>query len=590
MIYSLCDYPSRLCSVRAGLGIMKEILTLFSEHGTFVQPDALSYISSKEKPHEFAHFLIGSLREYPLLLTLDAIKGIEIASTQVKEIPPISTPPVISTLSVPVARPVEPVGSAVPSVDKEMQKRMLSKLLSGPKSSSDSEDDEDEDTEDDEQGSKGPSPLMPPVIKPVQGWHPLARDYEAEVKVLSDVTGKRTSEGTTDDFASLFKHRYHDLREILRSQRREMATAIPISRIKKTMTDVSLIGIVREVRTTPKGHRVIELEDETGAVTLMALKGFTEVFPLACEVMLDEVIGVIAKFSKQGDLLLIQNIVFPDVKMQHDRKRTETPVCAAFLSDIHIGSKMFMQDEWTNFLRWINGDLGNSRQRDVASRLKYVVLPGDLVDGIGIYPGQEKELSITNIYDQYKALAAQFQLIPNHITIIVQPGNHDAVRPAEPQPAFEAEIKDLFTGAHYVFLGNPCTFSLHGVEVLSYHGQSLLDYSTNIQALSYNEPTEVMKLMLRKRHLAPTYGGYTPLAPEHTDYMIIQNPPDIFVTGHVHTSKLDTYRGITLINASSWQSQTSYQKMLNFVPDSAKLPIVDLKTGNATTMDFSKKS
>jgi DNA polymerase II small subunit len=56
----------------------------------------------------------------------------------------------------------------------------------------------------------------------------------------------------------------------------------------------------------------------------------------------------------------------------------------------------------------------------------------------------------------------------------------------------------------------------------------------------------------------------------------------------VHTSSIDNYRGVTLINASSWQSQTSYQKMLNFVPDSAKLPIVDLKTGSATTMDFSK--
>lgn len=565
---------------------MKEILTLFSEHGTFVQPDALSYISSKEKPHEYARFLLGSLREYPLLLTLDAIKGIETASTQLKEVPVVPATPPPPVAPRPVPTPVVPATT----VDKEMQKRMLSKLLSGPKTTGDSEDDEEEDTDEEDQAAKEPTLPIAPLIRPVQGWHPLARDYDSEVKVLSDVTGNRTSEGTTDDFASLFKHRYHDLREILRSQRRELATAIPISRIKKTLPEVVLIGIVREVRSTPKGHRVIELEDETGSVTLMALKSFTEVFPLASEVMLDEVIGVIGKFSKQGDLILIQNIVFPDVKMQHDRKHTETPVCAAFLSDIHIGSKMFMQDEWTMFLRWINGDLGNSRQRDVASRLKYLVLPGDLVDGIGIYPGQEKELSIPNIYDQYKALAAQFQLIPDHITIIIQPGNHDAVRPAEPQPAFEAEIKDLFTGAHYIFLGNPCNFSLHGVEILSYHGQSLLDYSTNIQALSYNEPTEVMKLMLRKRHLAPTYGGYTPLAPEHTDYMIIQNPPDIFVTGHVHTSKLDTYRGITLINASSWQSQTSYQKMLNFVPDSAKLPIVDLKSGNATTMDFSKKT
>ena len=172
----------------------------------------------------------------------------------------------------------------------------------------------------------------------------------------------------------------------------------------------------------------------------------------------------------------------------------------------------------------------------------------------------------------------------------MQPGNHDAVRPAEPQPTFEKEIQDLFSGKEFIFIGNPCTFSLHGVEILSYHGQSLLDFSTNIQHLNYNQPTDVMKVMLRKRHLAPAYGGYTPLAPEHSDYMIIDKVPDIFVTGHVHISNIDNYRGVTLINASSWQAQTSYQKMLNFVPDSAKLPIVDLKTGNATTMDFSQKS
>jgi DNA polymerase II small subunit len=305
-------------------------------------------------------------------------------------------------------------------------------------------------------------------------------------------------------------------------------------------------------------------------------------------VILDEVLGVVGRISKNGDLIIVQNIVFPDIKVQHERKRTELPLCTAFLSDIHIGSKMFMEPEWNAFMRWINGDLGNSRQRDVASKLKYLVLPGDLVDGIGIYPNQEKELSISNIYEQYQALAYQFSYIPDHITIILQPGNHDAVRPAEPQPAFEKEIRDLFTGKEYIFIGNPCYFSLHGVEILSYHGQSLLDYSTNIQTLSYNKPTEVMKLMLKKRHLSPTYGGYTPLAPEHTDYMIINQVPDVFVTGHVHTSFIDNYRGVTLINASSWQSQTSYQKMLNFVPDSAKLPIVDLKTGNATAMDFSK--
>jgi DNA polymerase II small subunit len=71
--------------------------------------------------------------------------------------------------------------------------------------------------------------------------------------------------------------------------------------------------------------------------------------------------------------------------------------------------------------------------------------------------------------------------------------------------------------------------------------------------------------------------------------MVIDRVPDIFVTGHVHLASLGEYRGVTLINASSWQAQTGYQKMLNFIPDPAKLPIADLQTGKVTMMDFNKQ-
>jgi DNA polymerase II small subunit len=560
--------------------IMESILKLFSDHGTFVLPDALTYIRSKEKPDDFAAFLIKNLREYPLFLELDAIKNIESSTQQLIETPLTIPPP--QTLP-------QPIPGVEKTIEKEFQKKMLSKIYnksSFPKEVNEEEDEEDVDEEQPPQEEK--KPLQPLDLKTVKSWKPLAKEYTSEVCIINDITGKRSSEGTTQDFVTLFRERYQGIRKILTSQRREISQFIPIDRIKKTMTDVQLIGIVKNVKTTHNGHRLIEIEDDTGSAALMALKSNTEIMQLASEVMLDEVIGVVGKISKNKDLIILQNIIYPDIKMHQDRKRIEPPLCVAFLSDVHIGSKMFMDSEWNAFLRWINGDLGNSRQRDVASKLKYLVLPGDLVDGIGIYPNQEKELSISNIYDQYQALAKQFEYIPDHITILLQPGNHDAVRPAEPQPAFEKEIRDLFSGKEFIFIGNPSYFSLHGVNILSYHGQSLLDYSTNIQSLNYNEPTEVMKLMLKKRHLAPTYGGYTPLAPEHVDYMLINEVPDIFVTGHVHTSSIDNYRGVILINASSWQSQTSYQKMMNFVPDSAKLPLVDLKTGSATAMDFSK--
>jgi DNA polymerase II small subunit len=555
---------------------MKSILKLFSEHGTFVQPEAMQYITSKDQPEEFASTLINHFKEYPLILTMDHIKNIE-QTLPIKERPPQPAPP----------------------ANKELQNKLLSELynprFSLTQTLIEENDDKYEDPDKEDQLQPTEEPLTeqlpkPIEIKTVKGWKPLAKEYNPEINIIKDITGKSTCEGTTQDFTKLFRNRHTVLRRTLQNQRREIANAIPINRIKpNTMKDIQLIGIVKNVRTTTNGHRLIELEDETGTATLIGLKNKPDVFTLANEVVHDEIIGINGRLSKNGDLIIIQNVIFPDISIQHNKKRVDIPLCAAFLADIHMGSKMFLEDQWHAFLKWINGDLGNKRQRDVASKIKYIIVPGDVVDGIGIYPGQEQELAISNIYLQYEALAKQFQLIPNHISLIIQPGNHDAVRPAEPQPAFEKEIRDLFSGKDISFVGNPCYFSLHDVEILSYHGQSLLDFATNIQHLKYNEPTEIMKVMLRKRHLAPTYGGYTPLAPEHTDFMIIDKVPDVFVTGHVHLATIDEYRGVTLINASSWQSQTTYQKMLNFIPDSAKLPIVNLNTGKATTMDFSQQ-
>jgi len=557
---------------------MRSIINTFSEHGTFVQPETLEYILSKDDPKKFASFLKNNLKEYPLVLTLDQIKNIE-QTSEIEKIPIIPE----DTME-----------------KKKIQGKMLTKLFDidlKPETSIDENEikygeiNKKDEIEILKPETNEKSMLFLKEIKKVKGWKPKAREYDAEIRIIKDVTGKSTCEGTTKDFVKLFVDRYDFLRKLLRNQRREMANVIPIDRINKGgIKEIQIVGIVSEVRTTQNGHKLIEIEDETGSFTSISLKSNRETFQMANEVVLDEVVGIIGYLSKNGDILVIQNIIFPDVSIQNERYKTNVPICAAFLSDIHIGSKEFMEKQWQAFIRWINGEIGNSRQSDIASKIKYLVIPGDVVDGIGIYPDQDKELAITDLYSQYEALADQLQLIPDHISIIMQPGNHDAVRPAEPQPTFDKEIQNLFSSKDITFIGNPCYFSLNKVEILSYHGQSLLDFATNIQHLKYNEPVEIMKVMLKKHHLAPSYGGYTPLAPEHSDYMVIDKVPDIFVTGHVHLAMIGEYRGVTMINASCWQAQTSYQKMLNFIPDPAKLPIANLKTGNITMMDFSKKS
>ncbi len=549
---------------------MQTVINLFSAHGTFVQPDALQYIMSKEDPHTYCEFIMASLTEYPLVLTIDFLKNKE-------------------------PEPMDQQKQVVSSMDeKKLQTKMLSKLLSN-QLVKEVDDENEDDTDDDLAGSSDDDDDVSeitrlPEISSPKSWHPFSKDFDANIHIIKDVTGNSECEGTTDDFTKLFANRFDVLRGQLRSQRRELANVLPISRIKKSgLKEIQLIGIVNDIRTTQNGHRLLELEDESGTVIAIILQSNREIFQTAQTIVSDEVIGITGQLSKNGDLFLVNNVIFPDVSLHNRQHAANAPLYAAFLSDIHVGSKDFMEKQWHSFLRWINGDLGNSRQKDVAGKIKYLVVPGDIVDGIGVYPNQEKELSIIDLYKQYEALAEYFTLIPEHISIILQPGNHDAVRPAEPQPTFDKEIQKLFSSNDITFVANPSYFSLHGVEILSYHGSSLLDYATNIQHLQYNEPIEIMKVMLQKHHIAPMYGGYTPLAPEHKDYMIIDQIPDIFVTGHVHLATLGEYRGVTLINASSWQDQTSYQKMLNFIPDPAKLPIVDLQSGKVTMMDFNKQ-
>ena len=557
---------------------MKSIIQIFSEHGTFVQPDSLDYILAKENPEEFTTYLTKELKEYPLVLTLDHIKSIENKNENKK----------ISTISDDFIK------------NKKIQSKILSDLYNHDLKPNKHFIEKEEDQLLINQKELLPNYIVKNETKidnelkkiksdSVSSWNAFSKNFDSEIKVIKDITGNSTCEGTTNDFMKLFLDRFDNIRKILKNQRREIAHIIPINKIKSTsVKNIQIIGIIKEVRITQNGHKLIEIEDDTGSTVAIALKNNPEVYQTASEIVLDEVVGVTGQLSKNGDLLVIQNIIYPDISIQNSRHRSEEPICAAFLSDIHVGSKEFLEKQWLSFIKWINGKMGNSRQRDVASRIKYIVIPGDVVDGIGIYPNQEKELLITNLYKQYEALADYTSQIPDYISIIIQPGNHDAVRPAEPQPTFEKEIQNLFSGNDITFVGNPCYFSIHGIEILSYHGQSLLDFATNIQHLKYNDPVEIMKIMLKKHHLAPSYGGYTPLAPEHADYMIIDKIPDIFVTGHVHLANVGEYRGVKLINASSWQSQTSYQKMLNFIPDPAKIPIVDLKTSNITMMDFNK--
>lgn len=404
--------------------------------------------------------------------------------------------------------------------------------------------------------------------------------HHGDIVVLKDITGESDCVASVDGFAHYFQDRFFALRGLLQ-KRRDLVGATTLDKaldLRRLLVEkeVKVIGMVNEVKDFRSGDRMVEIEDETGKLSVILSKDSKLVNE---SIIPDEVIGVIGKSASRDKKLSATSIIRPDVPHGSQMERRDLSSVIGFMSDVHVGSNTFLHKPWEEMIEWV-------RLEGREQGLQYIVVPGDCVDGIGIFPGQEEELEVDDIFEQYKVLAELLKEIPDDITVIVQPGNHDAVRPAEPQPAFANEIASMFDSST-ILLGNPSYFEVEGRTVLSYHGKSFDDLMASVKGLSYANPIGAMKEMLKRRHLAPIYGGRTPLAPEKKDYLVIDKVPDIFVTGHVHGAGVDNYNGVRLINASTWQSQTNFQKMHNFNPDPAKLILVHLGTGSVHVEDFS---
>jgi len=212
------------------------------------------------------------------------------------------------------------------------------------------------------------------------------------------------------------------------------------------------------------------MEDPSGEITVLVPSNNDALNRLYATIMEDEVLGIQGKLT--NDLFIASDIVEPELPVTYRGNYAQEPVYAAFLSDIHVGSNLFLEKEFQNFLDWLNLRGGNGRE--VAEKVKYILVAGDLVDGIGVYPNQEKELAIPDIYRQYDFLAKLLEDVPDYIEIVLSLGNHDAVRGAEPQPALPKDLAGrLYDMPNVHLTGNPVRVTVHGVKVLMYHGTSL---------------------------------------------------------------------------------------------------------------------
>ena len=411
--------------------------------------------------------------------------------------------------------------------------------------------------------------------QPPQNSTPTRSPREPEI--TGDITGRSTGTGEYKQFVTTFRDRYERLSKLLGGRINHR----PASAIQSMAggSEAEMIGLVNDIRSTASGHWLIELEDTTGTFPVLVMKD-REIAGLVDDLLMDECIAVQGTLADDAGIMFVDSLFFPDVPRTFRPSTADRHVQAALISDVHVGSQEFMAGAWNRFANWLH--------TEEAEHVEYLLIAGDMVEGVGVYPDQDKELDVIDIFDQYEAFSEHLKAVPGDMEIVMIPGNHDAVRLAEPQPGFDEELRNIMSAHDCRITGNPSTVTIEGVSVLMYHGVSLDEVIAELpeDKASYDDPHKAMYQLLKKRHVAPQYGGKMRLAPETKDYLVIEDVPDIFHTGHVHKLGWGKYHNVLAVNSGCWQAQTEFQKKVNIDPDVAHAPIVDLDTLNMTVRKF----
>ncbi len=410
---------------------------------------------------------------------------------------------------------------------------------------------------------------------------------DGSIKVLFSPT-ILSKKVTVQDFVGHFRARYEQIRSILMDKNLENLKSL--RRIGKDRETYYVIVCVYSKKITKNGNILIEVEDLNGSATVLINNNKKELFEKAKDILLDEVIAI--GVSGNNEFLFANDIIYPDSVLPEKRK-SNSEEAVAFISDIHIGSTMFLEENFLKFINWLNGLEGDESHKKLASKVKYLFITGDSVDGIGVFPDQEKFLILKDFFSQYSKLTDLLKKIRSDIHIIMCPGQHDAVWVGEPQPAIdETWAPSLFELDNLTLVTNPALIEIgEGFKVLMYHGASMHGIIEEIEEIrtkyGHSSPTRVVKEMLKRRHLSPIHGSCDYVPNEKRDLMTIDVLPDIICTGDQHTPEVSTYNNILLIASSCWQAKTPFEEKVGHEPDPCKVPILNLKTREVKILDFS---
>jgi len=355
-----------------------------------------------------------------------------------------------------------------------------------------------------------------------------------EIKVIKDVTGKSTCEGEAREYQVLLRSRLNSLRgELLK--RPPLSGYVSMDSLPPPGRRAAVVGLVEDIRVSRKGHRILVLEDETGSVSVLIPSDRSSASSLF---MADEVVGVVGRVGDDRNRMVANEVIFPEPQPADGTVRGQGSI--VMVGDLHWGDAAFQREGWDQLIQHVTNRSG-------IDDIRALLMLGDLVDTDALLTSADASSGGDPIQDAYSALGQSLQGLPDKVIPIVIPGEKDAVRITQPQPAIAKRLQQGFPDRS-MFLGNPSWLEVGGISMLAYHGVGCELYAKRMDPSGKTRANNILKEMVRKRHLCPSMTRDTPLAPESTDMMIIDPLPRVMVTAHLHWGAVGNFRNVMLVN------------------------------------------
>ena len=426
-----------------------------------------------------------------------------------------------------------------------------------------------------------------------------AKKYNVEI--LFDYIDK-SKKINVSDFILYFNKRLEYFKKIINKKIDEnsLIQIKDLEKVKDSDSEISLIGLVNKINETKNKHYIIEIEDKSGLIKCFINKNKIDLIKIIKNLSLDEGIGIVGKIGE--NIIWVNDILIPKPQSKSEYKKTSVEEYVAFISDIHFGAKVFVDNAFSKMIDFLNSQTKDEKLNYIGKKIKYIFIAGDIIEGCGVYPNQGKDSRFSATELQYHEAARWLNQIPKDKCIIMIPGNHDTERLSEPQPKLSySKAYALHNLSNCLILSNPSEVNIlkeetenkEGLNFYQYHGGSLFYYCQNNENLrklgGIKNPNEVVKYLIDKRHLAPSHGSTLYIPDSQKDPLVIEKTPDFFICGHTHKHEITNHKGCTIVSCGCWVTISDYQKKMGMFPDIGKMTIINTKTRNPIVLNFYTK-